>query len=51
MLTACYLGTVGLLSGSVRSAFLARPRLADGLRWASGSVLVALGAALALDSR
>jgi threonine/homoserine/homoserine lactone efflux protein len=50
-LTACYLGTVGLLSGGVRSAFRARPRLADGLRWVSGSVLVGLGAALALESR
>jgi threonine/homoserine/homoserine lactone efflux protein len=51
VLTACYLGTVGLLSGGVRSAFRARPRLADGLRWASGSVLVGLGAALALEPR
>ena len=50
-LTACYLGAVGLLSGGVRSAFRARPRLADGLRWVSGSVLVGLGAALALESR
>ena len=50
-LTACYLGGVGLLSGGVRSAFQARPRLADGLRWVSGSVLVALGAALALESQ
>lgn len=51
LLTALYLGTVGLLSGGVRSAFQTRPRLADGLRWLSGSVLVALGAALALESR
>ncbi|UPW01937.1 LysE family translocator [Halorussus gelatinilyticus] len=51
VLTALYLGTVGLLSGGVRSAFRARPRLADGLRWVSGSVLVGLGAALALESR
>ncbi|NHN60815.1 MULTISPECIES: LysE family translocator [Halorussus] len=50
-LTAAYLGTVGLLSGGVRSAFRARPRLADGLRWVSGSLLVGLGAALALDAR
>ncbi|USZ66963.1 LysE family translocator [Halorussus salilacus] len=50
-LTALYLGGVGLLSGGVRTAFRARPRLADGLRWVSGSVLVALGAALALDGR
>ncbi|MFC4551942.1 MULTISPECIES: LysE family translocator [Halorussus] len=50
-LTACYLGGVGLLSGGVRRAFRARPRLADGLRWVSGSVLVALGAALALESQ
>ncbi|WP_135854836.1 LysE family translocator [Halorussus salinus] len=50
-LTACYLGTVGLVSGGVRSAFRACPRLADGLRWVSGSVLVGLGAALALESR
>lgn len=49
-LTALYLGGVGLLSGGVRTAFRARPRLADGLRWVSGSVLVALGAALALDA-
>ncbi|MFC7081775.1 LysE family translocator [Halorussus caseinilyticus] len=51
VLTACYLGTVGLLSGGVRTAFRTRPRLADGLRWVSGSVLVGLGAALALESR
>ncbi|WP_158058397.1 LysE family translocator [Halorussus halophilus] len=51
ILTALYLGTVGLLSGGVRSAFQTRPRLADGLRWLSGSVLVALGAVLALESR
>ena len=51
VLTALYLGTVGLLSGGVRSAFRARPRLADGLRWVSGSVLVGLGAALALETR
>ena len=51
VLTALYLGTVGLLSGGVRAAFRARPRLADGLRWVSGSVLVALGAALALEGR
>ena len=51
VLTAAYLGTVGLVSGGVRSAFRARPRLADGLRWISGSVLVGLGAALALDAR
>ena len=50
VLTACYLGTVGLLSGGVRTAFRARPRLADGLRWVSGSVLAGLGAALALES-
>ena len=50
-LTALYLGGVGLLSGGVRTAFRARPRFADGLRWASGSVLVVLGAALALDAR
>jgi threonine/homoserine/homoserine lactone efflux protein len=50
-LTAAYLGAVGLLSGGVRSAFRARPRLADGLRWVSGSVLVGLGAALALETR
>lgn len=51
VLTAGYLGTVGLLSGGVRTAFQARPRLADGLRWLSGSALVALGAALALEGR
>jgi threonine/homoserine/homoserine lactone efflux protein len=51
VLTALYLGTVGLLSGGVRTLFDARPRLADGLRWVSGSVLVGLGAALALESR
>lgn len=51
VLTALYLGTVGLLSGGVRTAFNNRPRLADGLRWVSGSVLVGLGAALALESR
>ena len=51
ILTALYLGAVGLLSGGVRSAFRTRPRLADGLRWLSGSVLVALGAALAVESR
>ncbi|WP_435180638.1 LysE family translocator [Halorussus sp. AFM4] len=51
VLTAAYLGTVGLVSGGVRSAFRARPRLADGLRWVSGSVLAGLGAALALDAR
>ena len=50
VLTALYLGAVGLLSGGVRSAFRARPRLGDGLRWVSGSVLVGLGAALALES-
>ncbi|UPV75854.1 LysE family translocator [Halorussus limi] len=50
-LTACYLVAVGLLSGGVRSAFRTRPRLTDGLRWVSGSVLVGLGAALALESR
>ncbi|WP_115864632.1 LysE family translocator [Halorussus litoreus] len=49
-LTALYLGTVGLLSGGVRSVLRARPRAADGLRWVSGSVLVGLGAALALES-
>jgi len=51
VLTACYLGVVGLLSGGVRSAFRTRPRLADSLRWVSGSVLVGLGAVLALESR
>jgi threonine/homoserine/homoserine lactone efflux protein len=51
VLTALYLGTVGLLSGGVRTLFRTRPRLADGLRWVSGSVLVGLGAALALESR
>ncbi|WP_135824905.1 LysE family translocator [Halorussus ruber] len=51
VLTACYLGVVGLLSAGVRSAFRTRPRLADGLRWVSGSVLVGLGAALALETR
>ena len=51
VLTALYLGGVGLLSGGVRTVFRTRPRLADGLRWMSGSVLVALGAALALESR
>ena len=51
VLTAVYLGIVGLLSGGVRTLFDARPRLADGLRWVSGSVLVGLGAALALESR
>jgi threonine/homoserine/homoserine lactone efflux protein len=50
VLTALYLGAVGLLSGGVRSAFRNRPRLADGLRWVSGSVLVGLGAALALEA-
>lgn len=50
VLTALYLGGVGLLSGSVRSVLRARPRLVDGLRWVSGSVLVGLGAALALES-
>ena len=49
-LTALYLGAVGLLSGGVRSALRSRPRFADGLRWVSGSVLVGLGAALALES-
>ena len=49
-LTALYLGSVGLLSGGVRSALRSRPRFADGLRWVSGSVLVGLGAALALES-
>ncbi|WP_135827499.1 LysE family translocator [Halorussus halobius] len=49
-LTALYLGAVGLLSGGVRSALRSRPRFADGLRWVSGSVLVGLGAALALAS-
>jgi threonine/homoserine/homoserine lactone efflux protein len=51
VLTALYLGTVGLLSGGVRTLLRARPRLADGLRWASGSVLVGLGVALALEGR
>jgi len=49
-LAALYLGGVGLLSGHVRAALRGRPRVADGLRWASGTVLVGLGAALAVES-
>jgi len=49
-LTALYLGVVGLASGGVRTFFRTRPRFADGLRYLSGSVLAALGAALALDA-
>ncbi|PSP57126.1 LysE family translocator [Halobacteriales archaeon QS_1_67_19] len=51
VLTALYLGSVGVLSGVVRTAFAARPRLADGFRWLSGSVLLALGGTLALEAR
>jgi threonine/homoserine/homoserine lactone efflux protein len=51
VLTALYLGTMGVLSGGVRALFRSRPRLADGLRWVSGSVLLGLGAALALETR
>jgi threonine/homoserine/homoserine lactone efflux protein len=44
-LTALHLGVGGVASGGVRT----RPRFADGLRCLSGSVLAALGAALAFD--
>ncbi|WP_134668456.1 LysE family translocator [Halorussus marinus] len=49
-LTALYLGGVGVASGGMRSVLRTRPRFADGLRYLSGSVLGALGAALALDA-
>jgi threonine/homoserine/homoserine lactone efflux protein len=47
-LTALYLGGVGAVAGDVGSLLRARPGFATGLRRVSGSVLVGLGAVLAL---
>jgi threonine/homoserine/homoserine lactone efflux protein len=47
---AC-LASVALFSGAAGEWIKARPRFADGLRWATGCVLVGLGLRLALPER
>ncbi|MEY7851464.1 LysE family translocator [Natrarchaeobius sp. A-rgal3] len=48
VLTMLYLGSVALAAGRLRRLLVSRPRVADGVRWASGLVLVALGLRLFL---
>lgn len=43
LLTMGYLGTVALASSGVRTLLTARPRLATGVQWLSGLVLIGLG--------
>ncbi|MDG5761710.1 LysE family translocator [Natronococcus sp. A-GB1] len=43
LLTMAYLGTVALASSGVRTLLTARPRLATGVQWLSGLVLIGLG--------
>ncbi|WP_394741957.1 LysE family translocator [Natronococcus roseus] len=43
LLTMAYLGTVALASSGVRTLLTTRPRLATGVQWLSGLVLIGLG--------
>lgn len=46
LLTMGYLGTVAVASSAVRRLLITRPRVADGVRWLSGLVLIGLGVRL-----
>jgi threonine/homoserine/homoserine lactone efflux protein len=48
-LTCCYLSSVALVSGTIRTALRSYSRIEDGLRYGTGSVLIGLGLALVLD--
>jgi threonine/homoserine/homoserine lactone efflux protein len=49
-LTCCYLSGVALVSGSIRGILHSSPRIEEGLRYGTGSVLIGLGAGLAFES-
>lgn len=51
LLSFAYLGVVGVFAGRARSLLLESPRVRRGVWYASGSVLVGFGLALALDER
>ena len=51
LLALVVVGALGLFSGTVGEWFGSRPRVADGLRWITGSVFVCLGLRLALPGR
>jgi threonine/homoserine/homoserine lactone efflux protein len=48
-LTLCYLSGVALVSGSIRGTLRSSPRIEDGLRYGTGSVLIGLGVGLAFE--
>jgi threonine/homoserine/homoserine lactone efflux protein len=48
-LTCCYLSGVALVSGSIRGTLHSYPRIEDGLRYGTGSVLIGLGLGLAFE--
>ncbi|WP_436343789.1 LysE family translocator [Natronorubrum sp. FCH18a] len=50
LVTMGYLATVAVGSSAVRRILFARPRVADGVRWLSGLILVGLGLRLLLGS-
>ncbi|WP_440764925.1 LysE family translocator [Natronorubrum sp. DTA7] len=50
LVTMGYLATVAVGSSAVRRVLFARPRVADGVRWLSGLILVGLGVRLLLGS-
>jgi threonine/homoserine/homoserine lactone efflux protein len=50
LITMAYLGTVALASSGVRTLLTARPRLATGVQWLSGLVLIGLGLRLFVGS-
>ncbi|MFW5939236.1 MAG: LysE family translocator [Halolamina sp.] len=51
LLSFAYLAVVGVFAGRARSLLVESPRVRRGVQYASGSVLVAFGVALALDDR
>ncbi len=51
LLTWVIFSVLGFFSGSLGNWLVSRPKLADGLRWLTGSVLISLGLRLALPDR
>jgi threonine/homoserine/homoserine lactone efflux protein len=49
VLTCCYLSGVALVSGTIRGTLYSYPRIEEGLRYGTGSVLIGLGLGLALE--